>query len=155
VLKQHRIDSVVVPAGCTRYIQAADVSWIKSFKCKLQQFYDKYMLANQIPTTAGGNLKAPPLELICHWCVDAWQSIPASQIVGSFKLCGLTNALDGSEDHLILAFKEGQACAAGCELLQQAQRALASGTLEAEEPEMGVEEHAVDESDDDDEILAE
>ena len=67
-----------------------------------------------------------------------------------------TNALDGSEDDLILAFKEGHACAESRQQLLQAQRTLAAGTLEAEAPEIEVEEHAMEASDDEnDEILAE
>ncbi len=99
----------VVLTGCTRYIQAADVSWIKSFKSKLQQYYDDFMVGDQLSLTAAGNLKAPPLELLCQWCTDAWNSVSESQIVASFQQC----ALDVSEDDLILAFRQGHACAGG------------------------------------------
>ena len=42
------------------------------------------------------------------------------EMVGeSFKVCAMTVAADGNEDHLIHCFKEGEPCACGRELLMQ------------------------------------
>lgn len=51
-------------------------------------------------TTAGGNLRAPSLAMVCEWISSAWWSIPAETIVKSFVVCGV-NKPDGSEDHLV------------------------------------------------------
>ena len=45
-----------------------------------------------------GRKKKASLELICQWILDAWQKIPNETVVHSFLKCGITNALDGSED---------------------------------------------------------
>ena len=50
-------------------------------------------------------------------------------------MCGLTVAADGSEDHLIHCFKEGESCAAGREKLAQARRGEQEDDGEAEQPE--------------------
>ena len=63
------------------------------------------MADGQFEYTAGGNPKAPPMRTYLKWVVDAWDSIPEEVIKDSFKTCGLTNAVDGSEDHLIHCFK--------------------------------------------------
>ena len=88
------------------------------------------------------------MELIVQWCADAWKAIPEALIVASFEQCGLTNATDGSEDDLISAFKDGHTCAAGRCLLREQQVAFINAGLEAEAPETGAEEHAVEESND-------
>ena len=54
-------------------------------------------------TATGGRQKKPSEELICSWIVDAWHEIPTDMIESSFLIhvCGVTNRLDGSEDHLV------------------------------------------------------
>ena len=39
-LAQSKIDPVIVPGGCTKYIQAPDVAWNKLFKAKITEKYD-------------------------------------------------------------------------------------------------------------------
>lgn len=49
--------SVVVPGGCTKYIQAPDVSWNKPFIGRLTDRYDEWLSNDVHEYTAGGNLK--------------------------------------------------------------------------------------------------
>ena len=35
-----KIETVIVPGGCTKYIQAPDVAWNKPFKGRIEEFYD-------------------------------------------------------------------------------------------------------------------
>ena len=58
--------------------------------------------------TTAGNLKPPPCLLICQWVVKALNSIPQEMIKKSFKMCAISNALDGSEDNQILCLREGE-----------------------------------------------
>ena len=51
---------VVVPAGCTKYIQAPDVCWNAPFKELVTERYDEWMAENSQEYTAQSNLKAPP-----------------------------------------------------------------------------------------------
>ena len=39
-LNTKKIDVVIVPGGCTKYIQAPDVSWNKTFKAHFTERYD-------------------------------------------------------------------------------------------------------------------
>ncbi|KAH7695208.1 pogo transposable element with KRAB domain-like protein, partial [Aphelenchoides avenae] len=55
--------------------------------------------------TAGGNPKPPPHEVYLQWIVDAWKSIPREALAAWFNTCGITIALNGSEDHLIHCIK--------------------------------------------------
>jgi len=72
------------------------------------------------PTTKGGNPAAPPMEVYLQWIVDAWNKLPKDLIIKSFKNCGLTIELDGSEDDQIHCFKSDGQIPNGQELLRQA-----------------------------------
>ena len=47
-----------------------------------------------------GNLKQPTRQDVINWVSKAWTSITVESITKSFLSCGISNALDGSEDHL-------------------------------------------------------
>ena len=50
--------------------------------------------------TKGGNLKRASLYDACQWVLKAWQEISSDTIVYAFKKCGISNALDGTEDDI-------------------------------------------------------
>ncbi len=50
--------------------------------------------------TKSGNLKQPTRQYAIDWVSAAWKSIKTETIVHSFLVCGISNALDGSEDGL-------------------------------------------------------
>ena len=56
-----KVDAVIVPEGCTKYIQAPDVLWNKPFKSSCTEKYDNWMGKVGIYSkTTAGNLKSPP-----------------------------------------------------------------------------------------------
>ena len=59
------------------------------------------MRMGQYNYTKGGNLKKPKHDVICKWILEAWNEIPIDMVKKSFKKCGISNALDGTEDDLI------------------------------------------------------
>ena len=42
-LKEVNADSVIIPGGCTKYIQAPDVCWNKPFKARITELYDQWL----------------------------------------------------------------------------------------------------------------
>ena len=40
-LRMSKIDPLIVPGGCTKYIQAPDVVWNKPFKANVTEKYDE------------------------------------------------------------------------------------------------------------------
>jgi len=58
-LKGFNSTPVVIPGGCTKYIQAPDVSWNKPFKAKVTELYDSWLSGDEDKayTKGGGNLK--------------------------------------------------------------------------------------------------
>ena len=42
-LTKSKVETVIVPGGCTKYIQAADVVWNRPFKGRIEVFYDDWL----------------------------------------------------------------------------------------------------------------
>ena len=119
-LQGKKIDTVLVPGGCTKYIQAPDVSWNKPFKMYCTEKNDKWLEAEGIhQETDGGNLKPPPGRTIVNWILDSWNQLSSEIFCKSFKACALTSVIDGSDDKDIHCFKEKQSCHAGPEMLAE------------------------------------
>lgn len=51
--------------------------------------------------TATGCLTRASQAVLCGWIADAWASIPEELVSRSFKKCGISSALDGTEDHFL------------------------------------------------------
>ena len=60
LLNKGKIDSVIVPGGCTKYIQAPDVCWNKPMKEYLREMCDLWLADGTHELTAHGNMRAPP-----------------------------------------------------------------------------------------------
>ena len=104
-----RTDIALIPGGCTGLLQAPDVLWNKPFKAAYKELYEEWMKSSGISDenrTTAGNIKAPTKLLVCTWVVSAWNAVSKEVICKSFKSCGLTTSLDGSEDDQIHAVKE-------------------------------------------------
>ena len=70
--------------------------------------YDKWtqeFVSTPNNSTSAGNPRPPTKLLMCRWVVTAWNSLSADLIQKSFKICGLTTNIDGSEDNDIHALK--------------------------------------------------
>ena len=112
-----RIDTAIIPGGCTKYVQPPDVCWNKPFKQKIQEYYDNWLHNGEKSYTPSGNLRAPPPEVYLQWVADAWENIPLELIRMSFKYCRISTVVDGSEDNIINVFKPDGICPNRFELL--------------------------------------
>ena len=74
-LRDCKVDSLVIPGGCTKYVQAPDVLWKKSFKIMMTELYDNWLSQGIQEYTTSGNLKAPPRKLIVEWVLESWASL--------------------------------------------------------------------------------
>lgn len=46
-------------------------------------------------------MKRPTITQVCEWVKRSWDSVKEEIVVQSFKKCGISNALDGSEDCIL------------------------------------------------------
>lgn len=95
-LEELDTDLVLIPPGCTRLLQPADVCWIKPFKDGLRGYWNAFMRQGEM--TKKGKLRSPSRQDVLNWVSGAWDSVSTDLIKESFKKCGISNALDGSED---------------------------------------------------------
>lgn len=137
-----RIHQAVVPGGCTKYVQARDVCWNQPFKAAIAQSHEDWMMNGEKELTRGGNLRPPPMEVYLQWVVDAWASLSSEIIASSFKTCGITNAVDDSENDRIHCFKPHGPIPEGLSVLSERAKAAVTATTQGGiEPE---EEHEED-----------
>ena len=109
-LKAKKIESLIIPGGCTKYLQAPDVSWNKPFKAKVAEEYDEWLSTVGINrVTDEGNLKSPEWRAIVQWILKAWDELTPETIAKSFKACALNIPVDGSEDENIHCLKKKSA----------------------------------------------
>ncbi|CAI7798869.1 unnamed protein product [Closterium sp. NIES-53] len=99
----------VIPAGCTSEIQPLDIAVNRSFKAIVRQLYQEWFEREGVDTlTKKGNIKKPPVELTLKWISTAWKSVPKELIQRAFLTCGISNALDGSQDKLCLQHRRDE-----------------------------------------------
>ncbi|CAI7733070.1 unnamed protein product [Closterium sp. NIES-54] len=99
----------VIPAGCTSEIQPLDIAVNRSFKTTVRQLYQEWFEREGVDTlTKKGNIKKPPVELTLKWISAAWKSVPKELIQRAFLTCGISNALDGSQDKLCLQHRRDE-----------------------------------------------
>ncbi|EEC11305.1 transposase, putative [Ixodes scapularis] len=89
-------DIVHIPGGCTGILQPADVYWNKSFKDSLCTSWAEFM--GKGDKTPKGNLRKPSRQDVLNFVSKDWAAVLEDMIAQSFKGCGISDALDGSED---------------------------------------------------------
>ena len=130
-----RLDTAIVPGGCTKFIQPADVVWNSCFKAHLRTHYDFWLAdSTSHEFTRGGNLKASSRSLLCEWVKVAWAAVPDSMVVNSFLSCAITTQLDGSDDNQIHCFKPGQPCEGGRDVLAEKMQHFMADPDEIDDP---------------------
>ena len=100
-LKQRNIDVAVIPGGLTPVVQPLDKCLNKPFKDNVRRKYLAWMTLGPFEFTPAGKKKAPSRNLVLRWIKEAWAEIPQEMVVKSFKTCGISNALDGTEDDVV------------------------------------------------------
>ena len=98
LLAAHNTDIAVIPGGLTNIVQPLDVSLNKPFKDRMREKWLNWMTDGEKSVPAGGNVRAASTATVTNWVKASWTSLDESMVVKSFKKCGISNAMDGSED---------------------------------------------------------
>ena len=99
----NNITHVTIPGGCTSKVQPLDVSLNKPFKACICGAWEEYMVRKAQNNQRCDNIPTASKSDIAHWIIDANKCLNAQteMIRKSFLVCGISNSLDGSENHLI------------------------------------------------------
>lgn len=89
---------VMIPGGLTPLLQPLDRMLNKQMKRLLRGKYTAYT-ATAVADNTTGELKPPGRGMVSTWCKESWATITPEMVKTCSKVCGLTLALDGSEDH--------------------------------------------------------
>ena len=106
-LKRENASIVVVPGGCTSKAQPVDVSLNRPIKDTMRVLWEEFMtssmahnLVSEVPISTKGD--------VVDWIVRAHALLDSQPecVAKSFKVCGISNNLDGSENTLVHCAKE-------------------------------------------------
>jgi len=97
LLDDMNIDVVYIPGGCTSLAQPMDVSVNRPFKNNMRRQWTRWFETHDERTPAG-NLRQPSRQQVINWVSQAWRDIPEDMIRRAFLRCGISNALDGTQD---------------------------------------------------------
>ena len=100
-LRQTNTDIVVIPGGLTSVLQPLDVCLNKPFKDRMRERWITWMVEGEKSLTPAGNVKAPSLTTVTSWVLEAWRGLPEEMVARSFKKCGISNSIDGTEDDIL------------------------------------------------------
>ena len=106
--RDNNVDVVVIPGGCTSKIQPLDVCLNKPFKSILRQSWLQYIESIVASDSNPSKLTTPSKAIVCEWIKSGMDYLMEHEVMvkKSFLVCGLTNALDGSENQFIHCAKE-------------------------------------------------
>ena len=61
----------------------------------------KWIEAPTHHVTPAGRVKRLSISDVCEWVKNCWQRVESETVVKSLKKCGISSALDGSEDDIL------------------------------------------------------
>ena len=106
----------VIPGGCTKFLQPADVSWNAPFKAAYLELYEAWLMdpERKENNTSSGNPRAPSRAKVIEWVKSAWEAVSTDVIIRSFSACGITT----TDADIIHCTKTGNTAEAARESIQ-------------------------------------
>ena len=95
-------DVIIIPGGCTSIVPPIDRCTNRAFKEYVRASWQERMRQDRAKTKKG-NLKqpTPTHQDTINWVSKVWVSIKQETLTRSFLVCGISNALDCSENDLV------------------------------------------------------
>ena len=92
----------IIPGGCTSKAQPLDVVINKPYKDRVRSCWSDFMQEKQEQAKDSLVLTGPSRQNVVNWMAMAQNELQqTAYIAKSFKVTGISNALSGTEDHMI------------------------------------------------------
>ena len=75
----------IIPAGLTKKLQPLDLTVNRSFKEKMRQKWEDWMIEEAHEYTKSGRIKRISYSGICKWIVDSWNEVEESCVINGFN----------------------------------------------------------------------
>jgi hypothetical protein len=108
-LWREKCDLVIIPGGMAGMLQPLSVVINWPFKAYIQHSYSEWAQKTH-ETTLTGCLKRAMLTEMCSWILEVWWSISQGMTAKSFKVTGISNKMDGSEDDFLWHRSDEESC---------------------------------------------
>ena len=66
-----KTDDALIPGVCTKYVQAPDVVWNKTFKGHIMESYDEWLASGVHQYIEAGNVKPASRYLVFKWILES------------------------------------------------------------------------------------
>ena len=96
--KEHKTTTAVIPGGLTKVLQPLDISVNRSFKAKIREQWEKWMVEGIHTYTATGKMRRASYSEVCEWVLKEWEAIPVTTITNGFRKAGITDTAAVNED---------------------------------------------------------
>lgn len=99
----HRVgpDMAVIPGSLTGMLQPLDVNVNRPFMAEFRRHYTEWMPSGCHEKTPTVRLKRALLATVLCWILSAWSSVSTDIVSRSFKVTGILDSLDGTEDDFL------------------------------------------------------
>ena len=107
-LRRGNVQTAIIPAGCTSKVQPVDVSLNKPFKAIVKHKWEQYMQDSAKQDATLAKIPTPSKKTLVEWIIEANEYLTnnAEVVSKAFKVCGISNALDGCENYFVHCAQE-------------------------------------------------
>jgi transposase-like protein len=85
ILVKSHSQLAVIPGGLTKKLQPLDLTVNRSFKCKLRQKWEDWMLNGLKSYTKTNKIRKASYEEVCNWVLESWTEVTSKCIQNGFK----------------------------------------------------------------------
>ena len=89
--RARKIELIVIPGGCTPYLQVGDIGVFRELKDRLSTTITAWKESDEVEYSRNGNPKPPDSSVVQSWFRDAWRATNLTNISNSIASAGFSD----------------------------------------------------------------